>query len=77
MLAVGLVCGLSLVPRQTVAQVIKAGPASCPAVALTYDLCPVRSASGFDAELIDFLITNKIPATFFMSGRGWQNMTPR
>ncbi|GMV48949.1 MAG: Peptidoglycan-N-acetylglucosamine deacetylase [Nitrospirae bacterium] len=69
MLAVGLVCGLSLVPRQTVAQVIKAGPASCPAVALTYDLCPVRSASGFDAELIDFLITNKIPATFFMSGR--------
>ena len=51
------------------AQVIKAGPASCPAVALTYDLCPVRAASGFDRELIDFLIANKIPATFFMSGR--------
>ena len=51
------------------AQVIKTGPASCPAVALTYDLCPVRTASGFDRELIDFLITNHIPATFFMSGR--------
>lgn len=51
------------------AQVIKAGSSSCPAVALTYDLCPVRTASGFDRELIDFLIANKIPATFFMSGR--------
>lgn len=51
------------------AQVIKAGPASCPAVALTYDLCPVRTASGFDRELIDFLIEHKVPATFFMSGR--------
>ena len=51
------------------AQVIKAGSPSCPAVALTYDLCPVRTASGFDRELIDFLMMNKIPATFFMSGR--------
>ena len=51
------------------AQVIKTGPASCPAVALTYDLCPVRAASGFDRELIEFLIANHIPATFFMSGR--------
>ena len=41
----------------------------CPAVALTYDLCPVRTASGFDRELIDFLIAHKVPATFFMSGR--------
>lgn len=48
---------------------IKAGPSSCPAVALTYDLCPVRTASGFDRELIDFLVEHKIPATFFMSGR--------
>ena len=55
--------------RPAEAQVIKAGPPSCPAVALTYDLCPVRTASGFDRELIDFLIANKIPATFFMSGR--------
>ena len=51
------------------AQVIKAGSPSCPAVALTYDLCPVRAAAGFDHELVDFLIMNKVPATFFMSGR--------
>ncbi|MFO0766854.1 MAG: polysaccharide deacetylase family protein [Nitrospiraceae bacterium] len=51
------------------AQVIKTGSPGCPAVALTYDLCPVRTASGFDVELIDFLIEHKIPATFFMSGR--------
>lgn len=63
----GLACALSLGEAQ--AQVIKAGPTSCPAVALTYDLCPVRTASGFDRELIDFLIEHKVPATFFMSGR--------
>lgn len=63
----GLVRGLAVDHAQ--AQVIKAGPTSCPAVALTYDLCPVRTASGFDRELIDFLIAHKVPATFFMSGR--------
>ena len=49
--------GVMATPRRR--QVIKAGSASCPAVALTYDLCPVRTASGFDRELIDFLIANK------------------
>ncbi len=65
------ICAMALVAHDhpAEAQVIKAGPPSCPAVALTYDLCPVRTASGFDRELIDFLIANKIPATFFMSGR--------
>ncbi len=65
------ICALALVAHGHLAeaQVIKAGSPSCPAVALTYDLCPVRTASGFDRELIDFLITNKVPATFFMSGR--------
>ena len=50
-------------------QVITAGPKSCPAVALTYDLCPVKAAPGLDAELIDFLKSRAVPATFFMSGR--------
>lgn len=70
-IGVSLICGLALAcpdPRAE-AQVIKAGPASCPAVALTYDLCPVRTASGFDRELVEFLIEHKVPATFFMSGR--------
>ena len=64
-------CLLSLITEAgpVAAQVIKSGPASCPAVALTYDLCPVRTASGFDRELIDFLIEHKVPTTFFMSGR--------
>lgn len=70
-IVLSIACGMTLAghvyPAQ--AQVIKTGPSSCPAVALTYDLCPVRTASGFDHELIEFLIANKIPATFFMSGR--------
>lgn len=70
-IGIAVICGLPLVmeARPVSAQVIKAGPASCPAVALTYDLCPVRSASGFDRELIDFLIEHKVPTTFFISGR--------
>ncbi len=68
---VSVIFGLAVTlhAHQAEAQVTKAGPASCPAVALTYDLCPVRTGSGFDRELIDFLIEHKVPATFFMSGR--------
>ncbi len=51
------------------AQVITAGPPSCPGVALTFDLCPVRQGTGFDQALIDYLIERKIPATFFVSGK--------
>ena len=70
-IVIAVICGLTLAMEAwpASAQVIKAGPASCPAVALTYDLCPVRTASGFDRELIDFLIEHKVPTTFFMSGR--------
>ena len=45
------------------------GPANCHALALTFDLCPVKSGSGFDAPLVQFLIEHRIPATFFPSGR--------
>ncbi len=51
------------------AQVIKSGPSTCPGVALTFDLCPVRNGSGYDRPLMDYLITHRIPATFFMSGK--------
>ncbi|BFU95314.1 MAG: Putative polysaccharide deacetylase (fragment) [Nitrospira sp.] len=50
------------------AQVVTSGPASCPGVALTFDLCPVRGGSGYDQRLIDYLLEHRIAATFFMSG---------
>ena len=56
-------------PPFTQAQVIKSGPPSCPGVALTFDLCPVRKGAGYDQALIDYLIEQEIPATFFMSGK--------
>ncbi len=51
------------------AQVITVGSSTCPGVALTFDLCPVRKGSGYDQPLMDYLITHRIPATFFMSGK--------
>jgi peptidoglycan/xylan/chitin deacetylase (PgdA/CDA1 family) len=51
------------------AQVIRAGPPACKAIALTFDMCPVRDGAGYDAELVNMLMTKRIPATFFLSGR--------
>ncbi len=59
----------STLPPLAQAQVITSGPPSCPGVALTFDLCPVRKGPGYDQALIDYLIEQKIPATFFMSGK--------
>ncbi len=50
-------------------QVITSGPKACPAVAITFDLCPVRKGPGFDAELIQLLNDRRVPATMFVSGR--------
>lgn len=51
------------------AQVIRSGPPACKAIALTFDLCPVRKGTGYDAPLIEMLMARHIPATFFLSGR--------
>jgi peptidoglycan-N-acetylglucosamine deacetylase len=67
-----LILAALLVPAMssfTQAQVVTSGPPSCPGVALTFDLCPVRNGTGYDQALIDYLIEQKIPATFFMSGK--------
>lgn len=48
---------------------IREGPRACKAIALTFDLCPVREGTGYDAELVKTLIDRHIPATFFLSGR--------
>src|SRR5207244_6452862 len=66
------VCALLVsivVPAAGMAQVIRSGPPGCKAVALTFDMCPVREGSGFDASLIGMLTEHRIPATFFLSGR--------
>ena len=64
-----MVLALLMVPVSGLAQVIKSGPSACPAIALTFDLCPVRNGAGYDKELVEYLIDHKIPATFFMSGQ--------
>jgi peptidoglycan/xylan/chitin deacetylase (PgdA/CDA1 family) len=65
-----LLAGLSIcLPAGSPAQVITSGPPSCPGIALTFDLCPVRKGPGYDQALIDYLIQHHVPSTFFMSGR--------
>jgi peptidoglycan/xylan/chitin deacetylase (PgdA/CDA1 family) len=60
---------LTLLAPDSRGQVIKSGSPACPAIALTFDLCPVRKGAGYDKALIDYLIEHRIPATFFMSGQ--------
>ena len=55
---------------------IKSGPTDCNCVALTFDLCPVKEGDGYNAEVFEYLIKNKIPATFFASGR-WIETHPK
>jgi peptidoglycan/xylan/chitin deacetylase (PgdA/CDA1 family) len=65
-----LAAGLGMIgPPDAPAQVIKSGPPSCPGIALTFDLCPVRKGPGYDRALVDYLVDHHIPATFFMSGK--------
>ena len=64
-----VLAGVGLTFGNGAAQVITSGPSGCKAVALTFDMCPVREGGGYDAPLIDLLIERRIPATFFLSGR--------
>jgi peptidoglycan/xylan/chitin deacetylase (PgdA/CDA1 family) len=51
------------------ARVVRSGADGCHAVALTFDLCPVLKAPGWDAALVELLAARHTPATFFASGR--------
>lgn len=51
-------------------------PKGCNLVALTFDLCELQtSTSGFNAELVNMLRREQIPATFFMGGK-WMRSHP-
>jgi peptidoglycan/xylan/chitin deacetylase (PgdA/CDA1 family) len=39
-------------------------------MALTFDACGTKSGDGYDAELINYLRKEKIPATLFFTGLG-------
>lgn len=74
--AMAVLSSLLLLSRDGAAQVIRGGAPSCQAVALTFDLCPVRQGTGYDTDLIAYLIEHKIPATFFASGRWIEKHDP-
>ena len=65
-LLLGALTGAS---RFSAAEVIRSGSRACKAIALTFDLCPVREGRGYDEPLVRMLIEKQIPATFFLSGR--------
>jgi peptidoglycan/xylan/chitin deacetylase (PgdA/CDA1 family) len=69
LVAVSAMCCWIALPGTTSAQVIRSGPPSCPGVALTFDLCPVKKAPGYDRTIVDYLTEHQIPATFFVSGK--------
>lgn len=49
--------------------VVRSGVTGCGRISLTFDLCPVRDAHGYDEKLVELLATTHTPATFFASGR--------
>jgi len=55
-------------PEEESSQVIRSARRGCHEIALTFDLCPVRRGNGFDGALVDELVADHIPATFFASG---------
>jgi len=57
--------------------ILRHGSRSRPEVALTFDACPRKERPDFSTEIVNFLMKEKIPATFFVSGL-WavNNVTP-
>lgn len=55
--------------------IIEHGPRSSKMVALTFDACPTDLREEFDADAIDVLLRESVPATLFLSGR-WVERHP-
>ena len=69
-IVLAIAAGLSSAPLSSAANgVFTRGSAACHALAFTFDLCPVKEGSGFDATLVKFLEEHQVHATFFASGR--------
>jgi peptidoglycan/xylan/chitin deacetylase (PgdA/CDA1 family) len=49
--------------------IVEHGPRDSNMVALTFDACPTGRDDEYDERVIEALITEKVPATLFMSGR--------
>lgn len=55
--------------------VFRHGDRESKSVALTFDACPTRNVPGFAADIVATLEREKVPATFFLSGR-WAQAHP-
>jgi len=55
--------------------IIEHGPRQTKQIALTFDACPTGRPDEYDEKVIDILISEKVPATLFLSGR-WVEKNP-
>lgn len=55
--------------------VLAHGPRREPVVAVTFDACPTTHSPGFAPEIVDLLERERVPTTFFVSGR-WAETHP-
>jgi len=55
--------------------VLAHGPRTQPVVAVTFDACPTTRSPGFSPEIVGLLERERVPTTFFVSGR-WAETHP-
>ena len=70
-----IACVAATVRFSPAAEVISHGRRDVPMVALTFDTCPTRAPVELDERIVDALVTARVPATFFVSGR-WARALP-
>jgi len=73
MVLLSLVAALCVLPSfahaDTALSLIEHGPRESKKIALTFDACPTNREDEYDAQVIDVLVREKVPATLFLSGR--------